>query len=117
MRGQPDGAIRSGNLPRPRVPRPPPGTGLGLSELELTEILDRYRQTLNLGVEGLARLIDAAEVQAASQRSGISRVGQVMSRDLVTVGPETRLDTVAAIFSATALPLCRSWTRPSGCWG
>ncbi len=101
------------------APRPEAAArhGLGLSELELTEILDRYRQTLNLGVEDLARLIDAAEVQAASQRSGISRVGQIMSRDLVTVGPETRLDMVAAIFQRhgfTSLPVVDTAERLLG---
>lgn len=101
------------------APRPEAAAkhGLGLSEQELTEILDRYRQTLNLGVEDLARLIDAAEVQAASRYSGVSRVGDIMSRDLVTVGPETRLETVAAIFQRhgfTSLPVVDAGGRLLG---
>ncbi|NAZ18114.1 hypothetical protein GT020_18990, partial [Glutamicibacter soli] len=39
----------------------PPPERLGLSEAELTGILTQYRQSLNLGVEDLARLIAAAE--------------------------------------------------------
>lgn len=92
----------------PPSPQAPAGHGLGLSETELTAILDRYRQTLNLGVEDLARLIDAAEVQAASHRNGLERVEAIMSRDLVTVGPEASLDAVAGLFQRhgfTSLPV------------
>ncbi|MGK7651335.1 hypothetical protein ACSQ76_02540 [Roseovarius sp. B08] len=39
---------------------------LGLSEEELTNILERYSQSFNLGVEDLARLIGAAEMQAVA---------------------------------------------------
>lgn len=81
---------------------------LGLSEDELTDILQRYKQTLNLGVEDLARLIGAAEMQAASHRTGPLTAGDIMSRDLVTVGPETPLTTVAEMFRRhgfTSLPV------------
>lgn len=40
---------------------------LGLSEEDLTAILDRYRQSLNLGAEDLARLIGAVEAQAEAR--------------------------------------------------
>jgi CBS domain-containing membrane protein len=81
---------------------------IGLTEGELTDILARYRQSLNLGVEDLARLIAAAEMQAASHRSGATLVGEIMSRDLVTVGPETSTAAVADIFLRhrfTSLPV------------
>ncbi|WP_199257791.1 HPP family protein [Paracoccus binzhouensis] len=81
---------------------------LGLSRDELTEILQRYRQSLNLGVEDLARLIGAAELQAATHRTGPLTAADVMSRDLVTVGPQTRLVRVADIFRKhgfTSLPV------------
>ena len=41
---------------------PEPIERLGLSEDELTKILKRYRQSFNLGVEDLARLVRAAEL-------------------------------------------------------
>ena len=87
-----------------------PGTmeRLGLSKDELTEILQRYRQSLNLGVEDLARLIGAAELQAAAHRTGPLTAADVMSRDLVTVAPHTRLVRVADIFRKhgfTSLPV------------
>lgn len=90
---------------------------LGLSEAELTEILQRYRQSLNLGVEDLARLIGAAELQAASHQTGPLTAADVMSRDLVTVGPQTRLSMVADIFREhgfTSLPVVENGDRFRG---
>lgn len=81
---------------------------LGLSEAELTEILQRYRQSLNLGVEDLARLIGAAQIRAAGHRAGPLTAGDIMSRDLVTVGPDTPLLSVAELFRQhgfTSLPV------------
>ncbi len=83
---------------------------LGLSEAELSDILQRYRQSLNLGVEDLARLIGAAELQAASHRIGPLTAGDIMSRDLVTVAPDAPLTTVAELFRRhgfTSLPVVR----------
>ncbi|MEE3044197.1 MAG: HPP family protein [Pseudomonadota bacterium] len=81
---------------------------LGLDEDELNGILARYRQSLNLGVEDLARLIGAAELQVASHRTGPLTAGDIMSRDLVTVGADTALGEVADLFrrhSFTSLPV------------
>ena len=82
---------------------PPPPERLGLTEAELTGILERYRQSLNLGVEDLARLIAAAELEAASHRGTPDlvplHVGAIMSRDLITLPPEAPLRTIAASFA------------------
>lgn len=81
---------------------------LGLTEDELAGILVRYRQSLNLGVEDLARLIAAAEIQAATHRTDVQAAADIMSRDLVTVGPRTPLREVAGLFarhSFTSLPV------------
>jgi CBS domain-containing membrane protein len=81
---------------------------LGLSEEELTGILERYRQSFNLGVEDLARLIGAAELQAAAQSSGPFTAQDIMSRNLVTVSPETPLGEIADLFRQhrfTSLPV------------
>ncbi|MBK4216947.1 HPP family protein [Paracoccus caeni] len=81
---------------------------LGLTEEELTGILTRYRQSLNLGVEDLARLIAAAEIQAAGRRAGPLEARDIMSRDLVTVGPDATLTEVADLFRRhgfTSLPV------------
>ncbi len=85
-----------------------PAERLGLDRDDLAGILARYRQSLNLGVEDLARLIAAAEIQAAANRSTIRTAAEVMSRDLVTVLPDTPRDTVADLFirhGFTSLPV------------
>ncbi|WP_341863888.1 HPP family protein [Gymnodinialimonas sp. 57CJ19] len=81
---------------------------LGLSEQELTNILDRYRQSFNLGVEDLARLIGAAEIQAATHRTDLMATADVMSTDVVTVQGTARLAEVADLFRQhrfTCLPV------------
>lgn len=85
-----------------------PSRRLGLSEEALTGILERYSQSFNLGVEDLARLIGAAELQAAAQASGPLVAQDIMSRNLVTVGPTTSLGQVAELFRQhrfTSLPV------------
>jgi len=87
---------------------PAPQARLGLSEEELAEILARYRQSLNLGVEDLARLVAAAEMKAASHRIKPQRAADIMSRDLITVVPDTSLQKIAEIFlerGFTSLPV------------
>ena len=87
---------------------PEPMERLGLTEAELTGILERYRQSFNLGVEDLARLIGAAEIQAATHRTGPITATDIMSRNLVTVGPDTPLVNVAELFRRhkfTSLPV------------
>jgi CBS domain-containing membrane protein len=83
----------------------PHGTGdaepverLGLTEAELTAILERYNQSFNLGVEDLARLVGAAELQASTHRTGPLTADDIMSKNLVTVGPDTPLAEVAGLF-------------------
>jgi CBS domain-containing membrane protein len=85
-----------------------PAERLGLTEEDLTGILERYRQSFNLGTEDLARLIGAAELQAAAHRTGPLTADDIMSRNLITVGPETRLGEVADLFRRhrfTSLPV------------
>lgn len=81
---------------------------LGLSSEELTDILMRYRQSFNLGVEDLARLIGAAQMQAATHRMTPTVAADIMSRDLVTVGPETSIAEITSLFEQhrfTSLPV------------
>lgn len=96
---------------------PEPVERLGLSEAELTDILERYRQSLNLGAEDLARLIGAAQMQAATHHTSLSTASEIMSRDLVTVGPTTPLNEVAEIFrrhAFTSLPVVDQGDRYLG---
>lgn len=85
-----------------------PTERLGLSEAELTHILERYSQSFNLGVEDLARLIGAAELQAATHASGPLTAQDIMSHNLITVRPETALNEIADLFRRhrfTSLPV------------
>lgn len=97
-----DDPSKHGTLDRNPVER------LGLSEKELTAILERYSQSFNLGAEDLARLIGAAELQAATHISGPLTAQDIMSRNLVTVGSETALGDIADLFRRhrfTSLPV------------
>ncbi|MFW0795506.1 HPP family protein [Gordonia sp. CPCC 205515] len=96
---------------------PPPAERLGLSEDELTGILERYQQSLNLGVADLARLVGAAEMQAATHLTGPLTAADIMSRDLITVRAETTITELAALFRAhgfTSLPVVAAGYRYLG---
>ena len=91
-----------------------PAERLGLSEQDLTDILERYRQSFNLGVKDLARLIGAAEVQVATQQAGPLTAADIMSRNLTTVRLTTPLGDVADLFKRhrfTSLPVIDSDAR------
>lgn len=77
---------------------PAPSTRLGLSQDQLVSILERYRQSHNLAAQDLARLVGAAELQAAALRVGPVTAEGIMSRDLVTVGPQTPQAEVVRLF-------------------
>lgn len=69
---------------------PPPGA--------LAELLAQLRLGANIGVEDLTRLITAAEAEAALRPLAGLIATHLMSRDLVTVRPETKLADLAAVF-------------------
>jgi CBS domain-containing membrane protein len=87
---------------------PAPQARLGLNPGDLAHILEEYRQSANLGVADLARLVGAVEAAAAARRLEGFTAADIMSRDLVTVGPEASLGQVAEIFRTrgfTSLPV------------
>lgn len=87
---------------------PTPEARIGLDPAELAAILEEYRQSANLGVADLARLVGAAEQAAAARRMEGFTAADIMSRDLVTVGPEAPLSQVADLFRTrgfTSLPV------------
>lgn len=69
---------------------PPPGA--------LAELLSRLKLDANIGVEDLTRLITAAEAEAATRPLAGLTARHLMSRDLVTVSPDTPLPDLAARF-------------------
>lgn len=87
---------------------PSPEARIGLDPAELATILQDFRQSANLGVADLARLVGAAEQAAAARRMEGFAAADIMSRDLVTVGPDAALSQVADLFRKhgfTALPV------------
>lgn len=87
---------------------PTPEERIGLDPADLAAILEEYRQSANVGVADLARLVGAAEQAAAARRMEGFTAADIMSRDLVTVGPDAPLSQVADLFRArgfTSLPV------------
>lgn len=82
---------------RHATPDPAPERRLGLAPDRLRAILARFRQGANIGVEDLARLIDAAESEAAARRFGGLTCAEVMSRAVVAVRPDDTIQTLAGL--------------------
>jgi CBS domain-containing membrane protein len=92
---------------------PTPEARIGLDPAELATILEDFRQSANLGVADLARLVGAAEQAAAARRMEGFTAADIMSRDLVTVGPDAPLGHVADLFrnrGFTSLPVVKDDT-------
>ncbi|OZG28903.1 hypothetical protein BH683_012560 [Williamsia sp. 1138] len=90
---------------------------IGLTESELHDILARYEQSLNLGVADLARLVGAAEIQAAGHRTEPIVAGDIMSTDLVTVRPTASVNELVDLFHRhefTCLPVVHPADRLAG---
>lgn len=87
---------------------PAPDSRIGVDPVALATILEDYRQSANLGVADLARLVGAVEQAAAARRMEGFSAADIMSRDLVTVGPDAPLSQVADLFRSrgfTSLPV------------
>ena len=96
---------------------PKPEERIGLDPAELAAILETFRQSSNVGVADLARLVGAAEQAAAARRMEGFIAADIMSRDLVTVGAEASLSAVADIFRKrgfTSLPVVAEGDRLLG---
>jgi CBS domain-containing membrane protein len=61
-------------------------------------VLERFNLSANIGAEDFGRILAAAEAEAARRHFEDLTCGDVMSRDLVTVIPETGLGMVADLF-------------------
>lgn len=89
-----------------RQPPPPahatrdsaPERRLGLSPHDLAALLDRLRMAPNIGVEDLARVIDAAETEAVAHHLGGLTAADIMSRDVITTPPMADPAQLAALF-------------------
>lgn len=75
-----------------------PERRLGLSGDELAAVLDRFNLSANIGAEDFGRILAAAEAEAARRHFDGLTCADVMSRNVVSVSPETRLGRVADLF-------------------
>jgi CBS domain-containing membrane protein len=89
---------QSVNLGRHSTADPAPERRLGLSGDDLSAVLDRFNLSANIGAEDFGRVLAAAEAEAARRHFNGLTCAEVMSRDVVSVSPETRLGVVADLF-------------------
>lgn len=71
---------------------------LGLTEEDLAALLQTFRQSTNIGVADLGRLLAAAEREAANHRFDNVSCAEVMTARLITVTPETDIRQAAKLF-------------------
>ncbi|HWJ70597.1 MAG TPA: HPP family protein [Sphingobium sp.] len=71
---------------------------VGLSDVELATLLKRFNQTPNIGIADLGRIVAAAAQEAANHRFDGITCAEVMTPDLITVGPDTPLVRVGRLF-------------------
>lgn len=75
-----------------------PRNPISLSPDKLEELLARFNQSTNLGVEDLGRLLAAAEMEVASQRFKATKCSDIMTIPVLTVTPATPLHDVWEIY-------------------
>lgn len=75
-----------------------PERRLGLTPDNLGALLARMNLAANIGTEDLARVLAAAEAEAAAQHIGATTAADLMSRDVVTLQPEDSADRISALF-------------------
>jgi len=71
---------------------------VGLSDNELATLLKRFNQTPNIGIADLGRIVAAAAQEAANHRFDGITCAEVMTPNLITVGPDTPLVRVGRLF-------------------
>lgn len=75
-----------------------PERRLGLSASALEQVLAQFNLGANIGAEDFGRILAAAEAEAARRHFANLTCGEIMSHDVVSVGPETGLATIARLF-------------------
>lgn len=96
---------------------PAPDRRLGLSPDDLAGLLARFNLSANIGAEDFGRILAAAEEEATQRHFKGMTCGAVMSRDVITVTPETRLHAIAELFRrhrVKTLPVVEAGGRLAG---
>ncbi|MEO5806583.1 HPP family protein [Devosia sp.] len=98
------------HLATPPAPKadPAPVSRLGFTSADLNAVLADYDQVLPVGTDDLEDILHQAEIRAFERRSGGVTAGQVMSRKLAQVTPDTHLREALALLRShhiKALPV------------
>lgn len=75
-----------------------PDRRLGLTPDELARVLERFNLGANIGAEDFGRILAAAEAEAARRHFAGLTCAEVMSRDIISVGPDAPLGVMADLF-------------------
>lgn len=75
-----------------------PDRRLGLAPDVLERVLSEFNLGANIGAEDFGRILAAAEAEAARRHFAELTCGEVMSKDIVSVAPDTSLGTIADLF-------------------
>jgi CBS domain-containing membrane protein len=70
---------------------PVPTARLGFAKEDLDAALERYGQVLDVSRDDLENILFETEMHAYGRRFGVITCGEIMSKDVVTIGPETPL--------------------------
>ncbi len=68
-----------------------PSARVGLTEADLTAVLQEHNQLFDVNPEDIAGIVREAELKAYRRRSGEITCGDIMARDVVGVAPSTSL--------------------------
>src|SRR5690606_30667284 len=77
-----------------------PSERLGITPADLDAVLQARGEVLDIGSEDLEEILLAAERRAWRRRFGDIRCADVMSRDLVTIGPDAPLHEAWALLTS-----------------
>jgi CBS domain-containing membrane protein len=72
----------------PATPDAPPSGRLGVSEQDVRQALAAQGEVVDIAQDDLQALIRRAELQALARRGDAPRCAQLMSREVVTLGPQ-----------------------------
>lgn len=70
---------------------PAPSHRIGVVPDDLRAVLEQYDEVVNISPEDLDALLHQAQIRAYERRSGEITCSEIMSRDVLTVSPETSL--------------------------
>ncbi|MCF6367698.1 HPP family protein [Rhizobium halophilum] len=66
-----------------------PSQRIGVVPGDIRAVLEQYDEVVNISLDDLDALLHQAQIRAYERRSGESTCGEIMSRDVLTVEPET----------------------------